>query len=233
MSVVSTPYEAVGRVQQKRRTRAALIEAARDLAAQGSTPTVEEAAAAAGVSRTTAYRYFTSQRALLVAAYPEFEASSLLPPGTGDDPEVRLAAVIETFTKRVVELESQHRTALRLSLEATPEERERLVVRQGRGIRWIEEALAPLGGEIPEADLRRLVLAIRAAAGIEALVWLTDVAGLGREDAVAVMRWSAVALLRAARAEHVGELAANRNRGAGTHRKRAETLPAVGDLNPG
>jgi hypothetical protein len=40
-------------------------------------------------------------------------------------------------------------------------------------------------------DLRRLVLAIRTAAGIEVLVWLTDVAGLSRKEAEKVMRWSA------------------------------------------
>ncbi len=47
-------------------------------------------------------------------------------------------------------------------------------------------------------QLRRLTLAIRAATGIEALVWLTDVAGLSRADAVKLMRWSARSLLDAA-----------------------------------
>ena len=46
------------------------------------------------------------------------------------------------------------------------------------------------------AELRRLVLAIRATTGIEALVWLTDVAGLPREEVIALMRSSASALLR-------------------------------------
>jgi hypothetical protein len=45
------------------------------------------------------------------------------------------------------------------------------------------------------------VLAIRAACGIEALVWLTDIGGLSREEAVEVMRGSAQALLRSAMAE--------------------------------
>jgi hypothetical protein len=45
--------------------------------------------------------------------------------------------------------------------------------------------------------VHRLALAIRAAIGIEALVWLTDVGGLSRAEAVATMRWSARALLRA------------------------------------
>jgi hypothetical protein len=48
---------------------------------------------------------------------------------------------------------------------------------------------------------RRLVLAIGAVVGIEALVWLTDIAGLSRAQAVEVMRWSARSLLHAALAE--------------------------------
>ena len=47
------------------------------------------------------------------------------------------------------------------------------------------------------ATVRRLALAIRSACGIEALVWLADVAGLSRQEAAELMRWSALALLRA------------------------------------
>jgi hypothetical protein len=46
--------------------------------------------------------------------------------------------------------------------------------------------------------LRQLVLAIRSATGIEALAWLTDVAGLSRRDAAHLMQWSAQAVLYAA-----------------------------------
>jgi hypothetical protein len=58
-------------------------------------------------------------------------------------------------------------------------------------------SLAPLAKQIPKAEFRRLVLAIRAAIGIEALVWLTDVAGLSRQEAIKNMRWSAQSLLEA------------------------------------
>src|SRR3954468_16910616 len=75
---VSTPYEATGRSAQKKRTRDALVAATRDLLADGVTPTVEDAAATASISRTTAYRYFPNQRALLVAAHPEVAAASML-----------------------------------------------------------------------------------------------------------------------------------------------------------
>ena len=80
---------------------------------------------------------------------------------------------------------------LRLSLEADPVERAQLPLRQGRAIKWIEEALAPLRKEMSEAEVHRLALAIRSATGIEALAWLTDVAGLSRDDATELMRWSA------------------------------------------
>ena len=79
MTLMSIPYELNGRVDQKRRTRDALIGAARQLVADGVTPTVEAAAEAASISRTTAYRYFPNQRALLVAAHPETAQSSMLP----------------------------------------------------------------------------------------------------------------------------------------------------------
>ncbi len=204
---MSTPYELGGRTGQKQRTRDALVAAARDLVAAGVTPTIEDAADAAAISRTTAYRYFPNQRTLLTAAHPETAAPSLLPDDAPADPEQRLAAVVRAFTEIVTDTEAQQRTMLRLSLEADDAERAALPLRQGRAIAWIEEALAPLRGQASDQALHRLALAIRSATGIEALVWLTDVAGLPREDAVDLMRWSARALLRAAVAEMPAEAA--------------------------
>lgn len=60
-----------GRTHQKAHTRAAMVAATRALLAEGVTPTVEQAAERAAISRTTAYRYFANQRALLIASYPE------------------------------------------------------------------------------------------------------------------------------------------------------------------
>jgi AcrR family transcriptional regulator len=192
-------YELNGRTAQKQRTRDALIGAARELVARGVTPTVEAAAAAASISRTTAYRYFPNQRALLAAAHPETAAASLLPDDApDDDAAARLDLVIASFSRSILDTESQQRTMLRLSLEASPAERAQLPLRQGRAIKWIEDALAPLQPEMSTAEVHRLAIAIRSATGIEAFVWLTDVAGLSRGDATKLMRWSARALLDAA-----------------------------------
>jgi AcrR family transcriptional regulator len=190
--------EGPGRWRQKQRTRQALVESARGLVALGTTPTVEQAAERAGISRTTAYRYFPNQRALLVAAHPEVGTASFLPPDMPSEPAERLRTVIERFTELISETEPQQRTMLRLSLELPPEQRAELPLRQGRAIGWIEEALEPLRGRLTDAHVHQLAVAIRSATGIEALVWMRDVAGLSQLDAVALMRWSADALLRAA-----------------------------------
>jgi AcrR family transcriptional regulator len=193
---MSTAYEQTGRARQKQRTRRALVAAARDLVALGGRPpTVGEAAEAASVSRTTAYRYFPSQRAMLLAAHPEVDATSMLPGDVGDDPEERVAAAVRGFMAIVVDTESQQRTMLRLSLETDTESRQ-LPLRQGRAIGWFTEALQPLADQLGDDGVRRLAIAVRAVSGIESLVWLTDIAGLTREQAVEQMVWSAVALVR-------------------------------------
>ena len=200
--VMSIPYEQTGRIRQKARTRTALVQSARELLGDGITPTVEEAAEHADVSRTTAYRYFPNQRALLIATLPVLAAPSLLPDPAPTEPEARLRVVAEALATLVVDHEHELRTQLRLSLERDGDGQRELPYRTGRAIGWIEDALAPLRGRMPKPELHRLVLAIRCAVGIEPLVWLTDVAGVSREEAVEVMCWSADALLRAALAEH-------------------------------
>jgi AcrR family transcriptional regulator len=196
--VSSPPEDRTGRWRQKQRTRDALVESARALVSLGTAPTVEEAAERTGISRTTAYRYFPSRRALLLAAHPETGTASFLPPDPPPDPHARLSVVVERFTRLISDTEAQQRTMLRLSLEPPGEDRAELPLRQGRAIAWIEEALEPLRGRFTDTEVHRLALAIRSAIGIEARVWLTDVAQLSGDEAVAVMRWSAHALLTAA-----------------------------------
>jgi AcrR family transcriptional regulator len=202
MLPVSTSYEQHGRTEQKRRTRQALVDAARELVARGLTPTVEEAAADAAISRATAYRYFPNQAALLAAAHPEMRASSLLPKNPPADPEQRVALVVEAFTKIIVDTEAQQRTMLRLSLAVDSDEgRAALPLRQGRAIAWLTEALEPARQLLGDDGVRRTAVAIRSATGIEALIWLTDIAQLSRRRAVELMRWNARVICRAAFAE--------------------------------
>jgi AcrR family transcriptional regulator len=196
---ITVPYPQTGRVRQKARTLEALIDATRTLLASGVTPTIEEAAAHASVSRTTAYRYFPTQQALLVAAYPEIEKESVL----GDDPpeelDARFELVFAEMARQIKENETALRAMLRLSLEA-PADRGQLLLRRGRRRVWLADALAPLRDDLTPSAFDRLVLAITVATGIEAFVWLTDMGGLSRKEALGVMRFSAQTLLDSVRA---------------------------------
>ncbi len=192
---MTVPYESIGRTAQKSRTRLALLAATRELLAAGLSPKVEDAAERAGISRTTAYRYFPNQRSLLLAAHPTIAPETLLPVDAPADPRARLDVLMTAFTDYNFRWEPQLRTALRLSLEPAADQP---ALRQGRAIGWIAEALTPLRETHPRIDIERLAIAIRSATGIEALIWLIDVPGYTREQAAAIVKTTAQALLDAA-----------------------------------
>jgi AcrR family transcriptional regulator len=205
---MTVPYEATGRTQQKSRTRQALVDATRALLTEGLTPRVEDAATRAMISRTTAYRYFPTQRSLLLAAQPQIQPETLLSEDAPTNPRARLEAFMVAFTEYNFHWEPQLRSALRLSLEPTGGRRsahrngerktQRSVLRGGRAVRWVEDALAPLRHSRPDIDLHELAVTIRSATGIESLIWLQDIAGQHRDQAAQTVRRTALALLNAA-----------------------------------
>jgi hypothetical protein len=113
-----------------------------------------------------------------------------------EDPAERLKIVAEDHTQRILANEAQMRSVLRLSLEGVrPPE---LPMHQRLRTAWIEDALAPLRGQMAEDELPRLIRGIGATLGIEAFVWLTDIAGVSREEAASIIRSNALGLLRSA-----------------------------------
>lgn len=201
MTSMSISYAETGRTRQKQRTLDAINAATRELLRRGVIPTVEESADEAGVSRATAYRYFPNQRELLVAAHGWTEAPSLVLEGLPSDPFARLDAVVERIVQNIVDSEAAYRAMLKLSLEGRTPGEGPLALRQGRRLVWVEDALEPVRKPLGARTFKRLVRAIAAAIGVEVLVWMTDVAKMSRDEAIATMRWSAAALLRAALAE--------------------------------
>jgi AcrR family transcriptional regulator len=191
----SIPYAQQGRVSQKARTRAAMIDAARQMLAEGQDLSVEAAAARAGVSRATAYRYFANRRDLVVAAHPEIAATSLLPDDATDDPAARVIAVAQAIMRLTIDWEPELRAALRLSLEPRGADHD-LELRKARRITWFEDALAPARARLGGERTNRLAIALAAAVGIEPYIWLTDMAGLRPDDAADLLCSTAEALIR-------------------------------------
>jgi AcrR family transcriptional regulator len=197
----------VGRVNQKERTRAALVQAATGLLRRGTPPTVAEAAEAAKVSRATAYRYFPTQEALLIevagvsaATAPVEEWINAMPPG--GDAEEGLLRLLDVCNRIMFAEEATMRTALRAYMDTWLESRrngvEAPVVREGRRMRWLDRALAPARGRFSEPQWRRLRAALALTLSTEALIVMKDVCRFeDEEEALGVLAWAASALLRA------------------------------------
>jgi AcrR family transcriptional regulator len=189
---------------QKARTRAAIVAAAQRLRQDaGATPTVAEAAEASGVSRATAYRYFPTQEALDVeiadvmpaVAAIERDLAALDTP----DAEQRLLALLDAFNLLAVGEEAHFRRALwvyqDIWLRSHRLGDEPPAVREGRRMRWLEHAPEP--PDLPAGERRRLQAALALTLGMDSLVVMKDVCGLGDEEALEVLRWAAAAILRA------------------------------------
>lgn len=194
---MSSAYEETRRANQKARTQQALIAAARELLAQGVTPTVEQAAASASVSRPTAYRYFPNQGALLMAAHPPLAVESLLPEHASEDPFERLNIASKALVQFLLDHETALRAMLRISLEQSAG-RPTLALRTGRRIKWMEDALAPLRDRLEPERFDDLVIRISASLGIEPLIWLIDIAHIERTQAARMLCASARDILKGA-----------------------------------
>lgn len=180
-----------GRTNQKRRTRDALLEALRELLAEGKEPSVAEVAAIAGISRTTAYRYFPDQRSLLAASLPDSDSAPQMDERVGDDPVRRLDQAISYYFQLMERNEAQLWAGLRATLPPGTKSG-----RSSRAIGWYADALQPLLRTHPRIDIVALATRIRAAVGIEPLIWLIGAAGLTRAQSYELMRANAQAILR-------------------------------------
>lgn len=192
-----------GRTNQKRRTRAAIVDGAKQLLASGVTPTVAQAARAAEVSRTTAYRYFPTQESLLIEVAVNADVDDLEELVARDvdaaSARERALVVLDLFNRHVAEAEVQYRTALRVYLdqwlrqvEAGDDDPE---VREGRRRRWFEQSLAPLRDTVSAEAWERAIVGLCLLSGVEALTVLRDVCRVGDEAGRAAIRWAAAVLL--------------------------------------
>jgi AcrR family transcriptional regulator len=176
-----------GRVNQKQRTRAAIVAAARDLITGSTEVTMPAIARAALVSEATAYRYFPDLVSLLREAvngtWPS-PAEALGDAEHSTDPVTRIGAGTERLLRHV----QAYQGAVRAMIAATVVRPEMAARRPGHRLRVINHALAPLestlGRRDPEA-LRQLKRELGMVVSAEALFTLTDLYGLSPDEAIA------------------------------------------------
>jgi AcrR family transcriptional regulator len=176
-----------GRVNQKQRTRAAIVAAARELITGSAEVTMPAVARAALVSEATAYRYFPDLVSLLREAVD----------GTWPSPEQTLAPLehstdavqrIGLATERLLRHVHTYQGAVRAMIAASVVRPAAAGLRPGHRFGVIDHALAPLEEGLGRRDpekFRQLKQDLAMVVSAEALFTLTDLCGLDPDDAIA------------------------------------------------
>ena len=159
---------------KRSRTREAILTGARALLARGEPVTVAAAAAEQGISRATAYRYFSDPKVLASEAGLAVE---VLPYETvvrgAETPRSRTIAVSLYIYDLSMEHQAQFRQFLARNLDAWVAEGPR----DRRGARRVEMFRRALDGAgLSKAKKTRLITALTAATGSEAMIALHDIA---------------------------------------------------------
>ena len=169
------------RVNQKERTRQAIVAATRELIRAGGEVTMPAVAKSALVSEATAYRYFPDLASLLREAltgvWPSPE-TALAPVAGSDDPVERVACATEALLRHVL----SYQGAVRAMIAATITRPDQAAMRPGHRFGLIDEALRQEADTAGLAQLKRDLAVVISA---EALFTLTDLCGLSPEDAIA------------------------------------------------
>jgi len=182
-----TSQAAAGRVNQKQRTRTAIVDAARELITGSAEVTMPAVASAALVSEATAYRYFPDLVSLLREAldgtWPA-PADALAQVEHSDDPVERIAFA----TQRLLQHVQAHQGAVRAMMAGSIVRPGPGAARPGYRFGLIDHALAPLDATLGARDpaaLRQLKQDLAIVVSAEALFTLTDLCGLSPQDAIA------------------------------------------------
>ncbi len=179
------------------RTREAMLAGARALMARGEPVTVAAAAAEEGISRATAYRYFSDPAALAAEAgmaialrpYEDVVEGAKTP----RDKAIAVSLYIFDVT---AENQLPFRQFLARNLDATVKAGSKRVQRRGaRRTDMFEASLADVRDQIAPDDFKILIAGLSMATGSEALIGLYDIVELDLPTARKVIRATAEALL--------------------------------------
>ena len=200
--VAMSTQDDTGRVNQKKRTRVAIVDACREIIRSGGSVTMPEVARLALVSEATAYRYFPDLISLLNEALESVwpsPADALAPVADSRDPVERIGFACEFLLRGVL----AYQGGVRASISATIVRPESARRRPGLRFGLIDQALAPLDDTLGATDpgrLTQLKQDLAAVVSAEAFFSLTDLAGLSPDDAIASLVRTATAVTKAATA---------------------------------
>jgi len=184
-------YLELGRISQKKKTRELLLATAKERLVRGENISVEQVALEAGISKATAYRYFSNKDILLKEASLQrglMDKDDLF----GDIDVCNLNARIEKLIDYHFEVLTTNEDVFRLYLGAIMQNSVRdkkNYSRGGKRILLIAEALLPLKKEISKETFDKMVNAISLLMGIESISILKDICGLENGSIQEMWKW--------------------------------------------
>jgi AcrR family transcriptional regulator len=172
------------------------------LARHGSVVSVAEVAAAAGLSRATAYRYFPTHSALITAIVDESLGPVRGFESTQRDGPTRIQDLFEQTFVRLSEFEPQLRAALQVALDHWAREKSGILTeepfRRGNRRDILSRAANPLAKSLGKKAYERMLKALSLVYGIEAYVVLKDIWGANNKEVHRVAMWVAQAIMEKA-----------------------------------
>ena len=189
------------RLNQKERTRREIVAAAARLLDEGqSTPSIDDVAEEALVSRATVYRYFDSVDDLLWQVYSDrhvLDAETAMDIA-GRDLNQRVLAAEKNVNDYLFGDEDGTRTFERVMLERIVQGRSTPEDRPGRRFEQIDAALGPLEERLDVHQLRLVRHALSLAIGSQAMIALLDTGRLDADLAREVTRFACEAITKEA-----------------------------------
>jgi AcrR family transcriptional regulator len=190
-----------GRVNQKLRTRKALLQAAYELMETHGSFTLEDVAQKAMVSRATVYRYFSDVDTLKMETSLDIQTKS--PEQVLFRLENASASQRMTAVQRYLfELTKKNETSFRNYLSAVLKlsaisSNNGANLRGARRVPMIEAALEPYKAGMNEDTYTKLVHLMAVLVGVESYIVLKDVCNLKYAEAATVMQWGIEKLITA------------------------------------
>ncbi len=163
------------RTNQIKRTRDALLSAARELMSEGQEVTLAKVAEHAKISRATVYRYFSDPGVLALDATLDIEVkpTSELLQGV-HDVRVRVHAVARYYLDFSREHEAYFRQFLAESLKASLEQGT-TKMRGARRVAAFAEALEPAQKSMKPKEIKDLAMRLSMTTGMEQFIIIEDI----------------------------------------------------------
>ena len=195
MASASTPGRG-GRPAQRRRTRTAILDATVQLLRDGDTPTLDQIAAAADVSRRTIYMHFpTLDQLILDASMGALAGRDIDAEFEPDAPAAeRVATIVDTLYDHAEEWLPLGRRMVAMTATNPPADGPK---RGHRRVDWIQRAVEPLRERLTDEQHDRLVSSLSIVLGWEAMIVLRDIRGHPPDRERQVAAWTAQSLVRA------------------------------------